>query len=295
MSLLERVAAALADHLGDRVEVTGQRRLGGGCINEAIAIETSAGPFFVKSNGDPIPDLFTAEAAGLRAMQGSGTRLGIPEVLCLEDPRPGAPGFLVLELMAPGRRKPDFTEALGRGLAEMHSFGDPRGFGFDVRTYCGTTPQPNRWCDSWIELYRDQRLGHLLRCLVDDGHFGRTERAVTERLLGKLDARLATDDVASSLIHGDLWSGNLHGTADGAPALIDPACYFGHREAELGMMTLFGGFGPGVFAAYEEAFPLSPGWRERNPLYELYHVMNHARLFGGSYVGQSLSIIRRYA
>lgn len=295
MTLLDRVAAALGAELDVEVRIDGHRALGGGCINEALAIDTSAGPFFVKSNGDPIADLFTAEAAGLEAMRGSGTSLGIPRVICFEDPRPGAPGFLVLELMTPGRRKPDFTEALGRGLAELHRTSDARGFGFDVRTYCGTTPQPNRWAADWLEFYRARRLGHLLRRLVDDGHFGRADAKITEALLTKLEDRLTTDDEAPALIHGDLWSGNLHATAAGEPALIDPACYFAHREAELGMMTLFGGFGARAFDAYEEAFPLAPGWRERNPLYELYHVMNHAHLFGGGYVSQALSIIRRFA
>lgn len=294
MSLRDRLRDLLTERLGVDVEVQGQRHLGGGCINEALAVSTSAGDFFVKSNGDPIPDLFTAEAAGLAAMKGSGTSLAIPEVIGFEDPRPGEAGFLVLELMSPGRRRPTFTEDLGRGLAALHRASHPRGFGFDVRTYCGTTPQPNQWTARWVDFYREHRLGHLLGRLVDDGHFGRAERKATEALLSKLEGWLG-DDEPPALIHGDLWSGNLHATAEGHPALIDPATYYGHREAEIGMMTLFGGFGPGVFDAYEEAYPLRPGWRERNPLYELYHVMNHAHLFGGGYVSQSISIIRRFS
>lgn len=295
MSLLDRVAEALTEAFGAPATITDHRALGGGCINEALRVETDHGPVFVKSNGDPIDDLFSAEAAGLTAMRNSGTSLAIPEVLAHEDPAPGRAGFLVLELMAPGRRKPDFAAALGRGLAELHRCSSPRGFGFDRRTYCGTTPQPNRWGSSWIAFYRDQRLGHLLRRLVDAGHFGRSDRKLTEQLLSRLDDRLAAPEEPPALIHGDLWSGNLHADAAGHPALIDPAVYFGHREAEIGMMTLFGGFSGGVFAAYEEVWPLAPGWRDRNPLYELYHVMNHACLFGGGYVGQSLGIIRRYA
>lgn len=105
----------------------------------------------------------------------------------------------------------------------------------------------------------------------------------------------AAGDEPPALIHGDLWPGNVHVTAAGAPALVDPAAYFGHREAEFGMMLLFGGFGPEVFAAYEEAFPLPAGWRERAPLYTLYHVLNHFNLFGGGYALEARAIARRFA
>jgi fructosamine-3-kinase len=97
-----------------------------------------------------------------------------------------------------------------------------------------------------------------------------------------------------ALVHGDQWSGNLHTAADGSPALIDPAAYYAHREAEFGMMTLFGGFSPRVYAAYDEALPLAAGWRERNPLYQLYHLMNHLNLVGAGYHGQVMGIVKRY-
>ena len=295
MKALPRIVDALAAHLGHSVASLGHRPVRGGCINDAIALRTDHGTFFVKTNAAHLPGLFSAEGAGLEAMRASGTSLVIPEVLGLEDPEPGRPGFLILEMLEPGRRRADFDASFGRGLAELHRSGSPAGFGFARKTYCGTVVQPNAWSDRWIEFYRDARLGHQLRLAVDDGLFDSAARKLTERLLARLDDRLDSPSEPPALIHGDLWSGNLHVTSDGRPALIDPAAYYGHREAEWGMMMLFGGFDAEVLAAYQEAYPLAEGWQTRNPLYQLYHVMNHANLFGSGYVPQALGIIRKFA
>lgn len=291
MTTLERAVAALAARLQGPVEVASHRAVGGGCISEALRLETNRGTFFVKLHGGP-GALFSAEARGLEALRNSGTSLVVPEVLAFADPTPGRPGFLVLEHLSPGPG-PD-PVAFGRGLAALHRATSSQGFGFDVDTYCGATLQPNPWTSAWVPFYREHRLGHQLRLLVDAGRFGAADTKRAEALLDHLEDRLAGPEEPPALLHGDLWSGNLLATA-GGPALIDPAAYYGHREAELGMMTLFGGFSPRSYAAYEEAYSLAAGWRARNPLYELYHVMNHATLFGGGYVAQALSIIRRYA
>ncbi|MCA9549633.1 MAG: fructosamine kinase family protein [Myxococcales bacterium] len=292
MTTLDRAMAALSARLGlDEVHVLGTARLGGGCVAEALRVDTDQGAFFVKMH-EGEGSMFSAEAAGLTALAEVGTRLVIPEVLAHADPAPGKPGFLVLEHLPAG----DTTDmaAFGHGLAQLHRATSDRGFGFEVDTYCGATRQPNRWCADWLAFYRDHRIGHQLRLLVDAGRFGADDEKLTDRLMGRLEERLAGPEEPPALIHGDLWSGNLMSTTRG-PALIDPSVAYAHREAELGMMTLFGGFGARAFSAYEEVYPLDPSWRERNPLYELYHVMNHATLFGGGYVEQALGIIRRYA
>jgi fructosamine-3-kinase len=211
-------------------------------------------------------------------------------VLAFEDPTPAAPGFLVTTFLEPERRAADFEEALGRGLAELNA-ATRDAFGFEIDTYCGTTTQPNPDTGRWVDFYRTHRLAHQLR--LSRRRYDRGAVRTFEALFVQLDDLLG-DDEPPALIHGDLWSGNLH--ADGPrPALIDPAVAYAHREAEIGMMTLFGGFSARVFAAYEEVRPLRPGWRERNPLYELYHVMNHATLFGGGYVSQAVGIAQRFA
>jgi fructosamine-3-kinase len=117
---------------------------------------------------------------------------------------------------------------------------------------------------------------------------------VLDRMVRRLDRWLA-EPAAPSLIHGDLWSGNLHITTGGAPALLDPAVYYAHREAEFGIMTLFGGFPARVYEAYDEVFPLEAGWRDRVPIYQLYHLLNHLNLFGAGYHTQTMAIARRFA
>ncbi|MCB9526757.1 MAG: fructosamine kinase family protein [Myxococcales bacterium] len=265
----------------------------GGSINAAARLDTAAGPVFLKWNAHPIPDQFEREAAGLQALADAGSGLRVPRPLHAARPQGDAPGFLLLEWLPEGRRAADFDERLGVGLAALHRATAPR-FGFDADTYCGATPQPNGWRDDWLEFYRDQRLGHLLRLAVDHRGVPGAERRAFERLLTRLPEWLATDPEPPALIHGDLWAGNVHVAPDGAPGLIDPAVSYSHREAELGMMALFGGFGSRTWAAYEAAWPLQPGWRERLPLYTLFHVLNHYVLFGGPYGPQAWATVRRF-
>lgn len=294
MSLDATLERALTGALGEEVRVTGRRTLGGGCINSAARLDTSAGPFFCKHNASPLPGLFSKEAACLEAMRSSGTSLVIPRVIAHADPSGGAPGFLITELLEPGSRVRDFDERLGRGLAELHR-STAGAFGFETDTYCGAITQPNPWTGSWVEFYRTHRLGHQLRLAREGGLLGRGEARTFERLLDRLPDLLAGPQEPPALIHGDLWSGNLHVSPAGTPALIDPASYYAHREAELGMMTLMGGYPARVYDAYDEAYPLASGWRDRTPLYELYHLVNHANLFGGGYVSQTMSLVQRYA
>lgn len=288
--LVPAVAAALGQALGHPVRVTGRRPLAGGSINHTEALETTAGTFVLKSNRRAPPGLFRAEADGLSALRASGTSLVVPRVIAVHE---GTPAFLVLEHLPAGPRAGDFDEALGRGLAEVHR-ATRQQFGFERDNYCGATPQPNAWTDRWVEFYAAARLGHQARLAGDAGRLSTGERAKLDRLAGRLGTWIDEPANGPSLVHGDLWSGNLHRDAAGRPALIDPAAYFAHREAELGMMTLFGGFSDRMFEAYHEAFPLEPGWRDRNALYRLYHVLNHLTLFGGGYHAEAMTIVRRY-
>jgi protein-ribulosamine 3-kinase len=284
---LGAVAAAIGRARGVAVEVRGESALAGGSIARAVELETNVGRFFVKTHEAALQGMFPSEAAGLRAIAATGTRIGVPEVVAVDE------AFLVLELVEEGARGPKGDEDLGAGLAELHRATRDR-FGFDVDTFCGATRQPNAWAPRWVDFYREQRLGHQVRLLQAKGRFGAAELGLFERLAARLDELLASGE-PPALIHGDLWSGNALFDARGRPVLVDPSASFSHREAELGMMTLFGGFGARVFAAYEEAWPLAAGHRERRPLYELYHVLNHATLFGGGYVSQAVALMRRFA
>jgi len=202
------------------------------------------------------------------------------------------PGFLLLEYLRPsttGQLRDE--DRLGRGLAAIHRTSASR-FGFPSHTYCGPTRQDNRSCDSWSEFYRERRMRPLLEALTSRGTTSSSEVRVFERVLDRLDDLLPFDS-APSLIHGDLWSGNVLWTERG-PGLVDPACAFADREMEFGITTLFGGLETRAFAAYEEVWPLPSEWRDRNPLYQLYHLLNHAVLFGGHYAAEARRIAARY-
>jgi fructosamine-3-kinase len=288
--LAAAVETALGRALGGSVRITRRVPLGGGSISRTEHLQTTAGEFVLKSTAGAPGDLVRAEADGLVALAQSGTTLAIPRVIASRvDP----PAFLVLEYLEAGPRRRDFDDALGRGLAELHR-ATAAGFGFAGDNFCGSTPQPNPWTGRWLDFYRDARLGHQIRLAGNAGRLSSRDLQDAERLIARIDRLIQEPASGPSLIHGDLWSGNLHTDAAGRPALLDPAVYYGHREAELGMMTLFGGFPRRVFDAYHDAFPLESGWEERNPLYQLYHLLNHLNLFGAGYHGQVMSVVRRH-
>jgi protein-ribulosamine 3-kinase len=275
------------------LEIVGVGAAGGGCIHNAAHVATSAGDAFVKWNHSSPPDLFLREADGLEALLAAGSELAIPRVFLAASPAEAAPGFIVMEYLPPEGRRGDATdEALGRGLAAIHRRRADT-FGFDADTYCGSTRQDNTRSASWVEFYRDRRLGLLVRLIADERGLDAAERRPFDLLLDRLP-ELLPHDPSPSLIHGDLWSGNVLASARG-PALFDPACAYADREMEFGITRLFGGFSNRFFSAYDEAWPMAPEWRERVPLYKLYHLLNHHLIFGGHYGVEALAVARRYA
>ncbi len=271
------------------IELTG---VGGGSINEAFVATVGDHTYFVKTNSHPLDDQFSCEAEGLTALRDARSGLIIPEVVGFRERNGADPAVLVLEYLGRGTPTPTFDRELGEGLARLHQT-SADAFGFYGDNYCGATPQPNPWTHDWAEFYAKHRIEHQLTLARARGVRGEDVR-VFERLIEAIPDLLDGSDEAPALIHGDLWSGNKYVARDGRPALIDPAAYFGHREAELGMMALFGGFSRAVYEAYEAEFPLKSGWRDRQDLYKLYHVMNHFTLFGGGYWSQAVAIANRY-
>lgn len=275
LELPENLCAALARALGSRVRRASA--IVGGDINEAHAVDLEDGrTVFVKHSSRSLPGTFSAEARGL-AWLSSARALRVPEVLATSE----EPPFLALQFLAPGRPRGDFDEELGRGLAALHRAA-PGCFGLDHDNFIGRLPQPNGKRDSWAEFYREQRLGFQLSLAARSGRLTAPMKRGFERLFIRLEDRLGPAEPPARL-HGDLWGGNVHVAPDGAPCLIDPAVYGGHREVDLAMMRLFGGFSSRCFRAYEEAYPLSPGAEERMRLYQLYPLLVHLNLFGGSY------------
>jgi fructosamine-3-kinase len=267
--------------------------VGGGCISHASRIDTDAGTFFAKWNAEAPPDLFEAEGRGLREMARARSSLAIPSVLVASGPRGGSAGFIVMEYLDPrAAHAPADEEVLGRGLAELHRFGAKQ-FGFAGDTYCGSTRQANGWGDSWPEFYSERRLRPLLDAIGRQRSLSTSDRALYDRVIARLGELLPADGTPS-LIHGDLWSGNVLWTTRG-PALVDPSCAYAEREMEFGITMLFGGLPPRAWSAYLEAWPLPSGWRERNPLYQLYHLLNHYLLFGGGYGAQAREVAKPFA
>ena len=266
--------AQLTSHFGPITRVTA---VTGGDINDAFRVSLDSGrDIFVKAHRAAPRAMFEREAAGLGWLAEAGT-LRTPEVLAVGD------SFLALELIEAGSRANDFAQQLGRGLALLHRRGAP-GFGWQEDNFIGTLPQVNTARPSWPEFYATCRLEPQLRRAVDSGRASASMVRDMQTLLIRIDGLVGPPEPPSRL-HGDLWGGNCHVDERGRPVLIDPAVYGGHREVDLAMMRLFGGFAEPVFEAYEETWPLAAGAAERLPLYQLYPLLVHVNLFGGSYVG----------
>lgn len=274
--LRQAVQRELGQEIRDAKPVTG------GDINDAYAVTLENGQrVFIKTRPDAPPRMYPSEAEGLRWL-GEADALRVPRVLaCTAEDAPG-PRFLVLEYLDAARRIPDFDAELGRGLGRLHRL-SADGFGFDRDGFIGSLPQANDRRDQWPAFYRECRLEPMLRLARDSDRLAAPIQRRFDRLFAQLEQLVGPAEPPARL-HGDLWSGNLHSDAAGLPCLIDPAAYAGHREIDLAMMRLFGGFGVRCFEAYAEVYPLAPGHAERVALYQLYPLLVHVNLFGGSYV-----------
>lgn len=267
-------------------EVVGASPLRGGDIASAWRLSLADGRslFYKTARGG----IFPAEAAGLEALAAPGV-LRVPTVVAV------APDFLALEAITPGRRGPGFFERFGRQLATLHRTSSPS-FGFERDNFIGATPQPNperlAGPGVWAAWFWEHRLHYMLQRADARGLVGPSLSQAMARLEPKLPALLEGTDEPPSLLHGDLWGGNFLVDEAGEPVLIDPATHYGHREAELAMTLLFGGFPEPFYRAYEATWPLPSGWRRRVGLYQLYHVLNHLLLFGGGYEQQALQLAR---
>ncbi|HEX9734025.1 MAG TPA: fructosamine kinase family protein [Thermoanaerobaculia bacterium] len=285
--------AILGRALGEKVRVADVRAAGGGSINQGRVAQLADGRrFFVKTNPSPPPRMFECEAEGLRALAAAGA-LRVPRVIAVGGENEGAPA-LVLEAIDAGRPGEGFFARFGRAFAELHRATRGERFGFARDNYIGSTTQANRWTEDWCEFWRRHRLGFQLDLARRRGLSDSTLDRLGERLLDRLDELIGEPDEPPCLLHGDLWSGNYMVDVDGEPVLIDPAVYYGRREADLAMTRLFGGFTASFYDAYEELWPLAPGTQERQEVYKLYHLLNHLNLFGGGYRSSCIDVLRRF-
>jgi len=293
---LADVAQQITAAVGQPLTIEQCRSVSGGCINDASIISCTNGQsYFLKSNSDAPEAMFHAEADGLRTMAATET-IRVPEVVTVGQLDSGT-SFLVLEAIpsaSGGDRSSNFFETFGRSLAEMHRQGTSERFGFHADNWLGSSIQLNPWANDWSKFWIEARLAPQLKMARDNGHSDHRLQKLGERLLHRIETLFESGSEPPALIHGDLWSGNYGADENGQPTIFDPACYYGHREAEFGMIKLFGGFPKTFYDAYHETWPLSEGWESRVELYTLYHLLNHLNLFGSSYLGGCLDILERY-
>ena len=287
------LAGALVDIFGNSVAITETDRLSGGDINKAYGLTLNTGDkIFMKANAKTNASFFIAEAAGLSAIA-STKAISTPKIICTgtDDGEDVGYSFLLLEFIKSSGKIKTYWETFAQELAAMHRADVGKEFGFSQDNFIGARPQQNTPAISWISFFRDQRLAPQFKAA--DSYFTPADREKITKLLDNLD-RFLIEPEQPSLLHGDLWSGNVMCGSDGKAMLIDPACYVGHREADLAMTELFDGFPQSFYDTYKEAFPLQPGYEERRDLYNLYQLLNHLNLFGPTYLEPVLSIVGEY-
>jgi fructosamine-3-kinase len=283
------VLAGLSKHLGKKAELFSDSSVGGGDINEAYRFQTNAGDFFVKKNSaSRYPEMFRKEAMGLQLLEAAG-ELPVPQVVIHGEEADTA--FLVLKFVKSGSKSDNFWDLFGTGMAKLHKHSS-EAFGLDHDNYIGSLFQSNRQHDNWIDFFREERLNVQVKMARDEGIMGRDTIHAFERFYNRLDEIFPMEP--PSLVHGDLWGGNYMSGEKGEPVLIDPAVYFGHREMDIGMSRLFGGFSKAFYEAYQTAYPLAPGWQQRVDFCNLYPLMVHVNLFGGGYINSVRSILSKF-
>lgn len=269
------------------MEIITRTGVNGGSINSCFKVTTARGIFFLKENdAHKFPGMFEAEAKGLQLLRSTNT-FYVPEVISLENEKGISRLFLPwLERKNTG----DWHEA-GKMLAKLHK--NTAGFfGLDHSNYTGSLPQPNALKNSWAEFFASERILSQLKLAYESRKIDAALLKQGENFCAEIQNIFPEEKPA--LLHGDLWSGNFFFSTKG-PAVFDPAVYYGHREMDLAMTKLFGGFDAGFYEGYELEFPLEKSWKQRIDLCNLYPLLVHVNLFGGSYVNDVKEILKNFS
>ncbi len=278
------IAADISAAIAAPFILQAQRPVSGGSINTTYVVADHNGiQYFVKLNSADRAAMFEAEAAGLRELAQPNI-VRVPQPVCHGITAGSA--YLAMEYIdLSGDNSAQNQARLGHQLAQLHRITAPR-YGWRTNNTLGTTPQINVGHDHWLHFWREQRLGFQLSLAAHNGYSGALQRK-GEKLLADMAVFFTNYEPPPSLLHGDLWSGNYGIGPGGTPVIFDPAVYYGDRETDLAMTGLFGGFSENFYHAYQEAYPLDAGFKTRKILYNLYHILNHLNLFGGSYLRQA--------
>ena len=271
---------------GQSFNIVSTHLLSGGDINSAVLLRGDNKSYFIKLNNANLITMFEAEFAGLQELAKTQT-IRVPKpVVCGQTPEHA---YLVLEHIDFGNKNKASERLLGEQLALMHSQQQPY-FGWHRPNTIGSTLQSNIQTTDWPTFWREQRLAFQLQLLAKKGYTGKLQFD-GERLCSDMPALFTHYQPQSSLLHGDLWGGNVAVDQQRRPVIFDPACYYGDREADLAMTELFGGFSQDFYDAYQAVWPLDSGYDTRKTLYNLYHILNHLNLFGNSYLRQAESMM----
>ena len=290
------IILTINNHTQEAFELDSVSSVGGGCINQAwhlkgnveteLLSDNSARDYFVKSNSRSGLNMFEAEYDALLEIQKSKT-IRVPTPIVTGSGKDSS--WLVLEYISLSGSGGE--QQLGRQLAAMHDCVNER-FGWVVDNTIGSTEQINTQCESWVDFWRDYRLGFQLETAAKNGYGGRLQ-TLGDQLMSGLEVFFEGHTPIASLLHGDLWGGNWSCASTGEPVIYDPATYYGDRETDIAMTELFGGFSGAFYRAYEECSPLDEGYQTRKVLYNLYHILNHLNLFGGGYGSQAESMMKQ--
>lgn len=297
LNSLEEAITAL---FGEKKRIVSRMPISGGDINEAYRLSLSDGAtVFMKCNATKNLSFFEAEAKGLATLRETNV-IGVPKAMAIGTDKAQGMSFILMECVESAIQIKRYWEVFGKQLAKLHKAECARfvssdanlKFGFETDNYIGASPQKNTPTDSWITFFRECRL--LPQIEMAQGYLNSKMHQQCIKLLDNLDSYLVEPDFPS-LLHGDLWSGNIVCGPTGKAWIIDPAVYVGHFEAELAMTELFGGFSADFYGAYAEINHIDKNYKDRKDLYNLYHMLNHLNLFGGSYLNAVQKILNRYA
>lgn len=259
-------------------------KLAGGDINQVFEANNHV---FKINKADEFPKMFEAEAEGLKLLSATMKTPDVREVGRWKNLQ-----FLELEYIQTGTKTTKFWIRFGRELGELHQVSNDR-FGLEASNYIGSLVQQNKWKENWSDFLIEERLQPMLEMAVNSGEVNYVESKMIEPFYQRLEELYPIESPA--LLHGDLWGGNYICGKGDVPVLIDPAVYFGHREMDLGMMHLFGGFDDALFEEYENIYPLEAGWKDRIELNQLYPLLVHVNLFGRSYWSQIAAILKPFS
>lgn len=288
-AFLDHLSTVLSKQTGLDKQIRNTKPVSGGDISSAFSLITNGDKYFMKLNSrSAYPLMFERESEGLAAIRKTRT-VAVPQEIAhgaFEDD-----AFLILAWVEAGSKSSASLTALGQQLAAMHQCKAPN-YGFNHDNYMGSLSQSNTRHDTWSDFFIHERLQPIVQTAINRSLLTTAQVELFDQLYIRLPQLFAEEQPA--LLHGDLWGGNYLIDTEGKPYLIDPAVSYGHREFDIAMTTLFGGFSANFYSAYNEAYPLATGWQQRTALWNLYPLLLHLNLFGRSYLPQVIDSVKMY-